>query len=199
MAISLQGLCRWAAQIAKVMCVHHYLPGFTWIALQCWLCLKQNTKCDCSLNWAVWEGFRARGWLWRWDGHGDPPLHRINLPPEQSVGSRLFPEELFCKECVGWGSWVQLNAERAGEKKQLRAKAGMGKPRADKYEGRNGRKRVQELEMKMGTSIDFCLQTQSVTRAGQDFFLKQSSVLTLEKIKWRHEQRPATSSSSHSI
>lgn len=106
MAISLQGLCRWAAQIAKVMCVHHYLPGFTWIALQCWLCLKQNTKCDCSLNWAVWEGFRARGWLWRWDGHGDPPLHRINLPPEQGVGSRLFPQELFCKECVGWGSWV---------------------------------------------------------------------------------------------
>lgn len=47
-------------------------------------------------------------------------------------------------------------------KKGLRTNAGMGKTRADKYEGKNGRKREEELETKMGTPIDLCLQTNSL-------------------------------------
>lgn len=49
----------------------------------------------------------------------------------------------------------------------------MGKPKAEKYEGKNGRKREEEREMKIGMTTDLCLQTHSVTRAGQDFLLKQ--------------------------
>lgn len=49
----------------------------------------------------------------------------------------------------------------------------MGKPRAEKYEGENGRKREEELEMKIGLITYLCSQTQSVTRADQDFLLKQ--------------------------
>lgn len=57
-------------------------------------------------------------------------------------------------------------------KKQLRTKAGMGRARADKCESKNGRKR-EEVEMKMGTTTDVCLQTQTVVTTGQDFLLEQ--------------------------
>lgn len=42
----------------------------------------------------------------------------------------------------------------------------MGKPRAEKYEGENGRKREEELEIKIGTTTDF-LFTDTVCYQGR--------------------------------